>query len=99
MAAANLGNRIDIGEVDDFARIRDRKAWSVSVAIDGDDAYAELFHALECPPLMASGPHEEDRFPCGHFFFFWMNRKACLSQREISQPFVRSNRVLTLSSR
>ena len=84
VAASHLRDGIDVGEVDDLTNVGARQSRRVCVAVDRDDPPAQLLDPLERPPLVASGPHEEDRGHRRHFF--GSKRKACLSQREISQP-------------
>ena len=58
---AELGDRIDVAEVDDLRLLGRREPRCVGVPVDGDDAGAELARALDRAPLVASRADEEDR--------------------------------------
>ena len=59
VTAPNLGDGLDVSEVDDLADIGDGKAGRGIVAVDGDHAGAKLSNALERASLVASGPDEQ----------------------------------------
>jgi hypothetical protein len=59
--AADLDDALEVGEVDDLGDIGRLESESLCVAVDGDDAVAELADVLDGAPLMPSGADEEDR--------------------------------------
>ena len=61
MPAADLGDGGGVAEVDYLRLVREREAGRVGVPVDRDDPRAELAHALDRAPLVASRADEEDR--------------------------------------
>ena len=61
MAPPDLGDRGDVREVDGLADVRDLQPERVRVAVDGDDAEAELLGPQDRAALVAPGADEEDR--------------------------------------
>ena len=59
--ASGVGDGLDVGEVDDVPLVGRREAGRVRVAVDGDDAQAELARALDRTPLVPSRADHEDR--------------------------------------
>src|SRR5215211_928223 len=97
MPAPDFGDVGDVSEIDHLGCICDGEARRLRISVDRDDPDTELLDAHERATLVPAGAHEQHRGLERHFL--GVKRKACLSQREISQPFVRSNRVFTPSSR
>ena len=60
VAAGDFDHAFEVLEVDHLADVREREARGVGVAVDGDDAEAELLRPRDRPPLMAAGADEED---------------------------------------
>ena len=58
--SADLGDRGDVGEVDDLAHVGHLQAERVGVAVDRDDAEAELLRPQDRAALVAPGADEED---------------------------------------
>ena len=56
-----VGDRLDVGEVDDLALVGRGKARRFRVAVDGDDAQPELARALDRTPLVPPRTDHEDR--------------------------------------
>ena len=63
MPPPDLGHRARVEEVDDLRDVRQLEPGRLGVAVDGDDARAELLHARERAPLVASRADEEERPP------------------------------------
>ena len=61
VATPDLGDGGDVGEVDDLADVGDLQARRVRVAVDRDDAQAELLRPQDRAPLVPAGADEEDR--------------------------------------
>ena len=61
MAAADLGDRLHVGEVHRFAFVRHREPGRLRIAVDRDDAEAELLRAQDRTTLVAACADEEDR--------------------------------------
>ena len=59
--ASDLRDRLDVGEVDRLAHVRDRQAERLGVAVDGDDPEAELPRPQDRTALVPARADEEDR--------------------------------------
>ncbi len=60
VATRDLGDRIDVGEVDGLADVCSPQAECIGVAVDGDDADALLARLQDRATLVAPGADEED---------------------------------------
>ena len=60
VAAADLGDRGDVREVDGLAGVGDLQARRIGVAVDRDGAEAELLRPQDRAALVAPGADEED---------------------------------------
>ena len=60
MAAADVGHRVEIGEIGDLAGVGRCETGSLWVAVDCDDAMTELADVLDRPTLVAPGADEQD---------------------------------------
>ena len=60
VAAGDLGDRVDVGEVDRLCDVGDLEPERVGVAVDGDDANPLLPRLQDRAPLVAPGADEED---------------------------------------
>ena len=60
VAAPDRGYRRGVGEVDDLADVGDPEPRCVRVAVDGDDANAELARALDRATLVPACADEQD---------------------------------------
>ena len=61
VTAADLGDRLDVGEVDRLATSADGQAERLGIAIDGDDPEAELSRPQDRTALVPARADEEDR--------------------------------------
>ena len=64
MAAGDLGDRVDVGEVDGLADVGDLQPEGVGVAVDADHAQAALARLQDRAALVAPGADEEDGLHC-----------------------------------
>ena len=98
MPAGDLGDRVDVGEVDRLGDVGDLQPERVGVAVDGDDANALLARLQDRAPLVAPGADEEDGLHTGRCYWradqLPMGLPLCLPRqrnetrfhRAISQP-------------
>jgi hypothetical protein len=60
-SAADLGDGLDVHEVDDLADVRLLQPECLGIAVDADNAQAQLLGAPDRTPLMAARADEEHR--------------------------------------
>ena len=68
VAPRDLGDRVDIGEVDRLGDVGDLQAERVGIAVDGDDANALVSRLHDRASLVAPGADEEDGLHTGRCY-------------------------------